>query len=170
MAASTATASVVARRDIPERLGLPQPAVVIGGFGGLNPRLIVERHLDKENKRSAMVDGVASLPGPGLLYPAARKDAESYAESLRDKGIAVAFHLALLSTGPKTWEWRTFSPRRVGTSRCSARCPAWWIRPSHAETSSRRRVSLLSYFASTRTTRVVTATGVWRPTASGPQC
>jgi len=53
VAALTATASVVVRRDIVGRLGLREPTVVIAGFDRPNLRLIVERYLDEENKRSA---------------------------------------------------------------------------------------------------------------------
>lgn len=101
VAALTATASVVVRRDIVGRLGLCEPAVVIGGFDRPNLRLIVERYLDEENKRSAVVDWVAALQGPGLLYTATRKDAESYAKSLREKGIAAAFYHAGMSAAQR---------------------------------------------------------------------
>ncbi|MBX9641318.1 MAG: ATP-dependent DNA helicase [Mycobacteriaceae bacterium] len=97
VAALTATASVVVRRDIVARLGLREPTVVIGGFDRPNLRLIVERYLDEENKRSAVIDWVAALPGPGLLYTATRKGAEAYAEGLRDKGIAAAYYHAGMS-------------------------------------------------------------------------
>ncbi len=101
VAALTATASVVVRRDIVGRLGLCEPAVVIGGFDRPTLRLIVERYLDEENKRSAVVDWVAALQGPGLLYTATRKDAESYAKSLREKGIAAAFYHAGMSAAQR---------------------------------------------------------------------
>lgn len=101
VAALTATASVVVRRDIVQRLGLREPTVVIGGFDRPNLRLIVERYLDEENKRSAVIEWVAALPGPGLLYAATRKDAESYAESLRDKGIAAASYHAGMSAAQR---------------------------------------------------------------------
>jgi ATP-dependent DNA helicase RecQ len=94
--ALTATASVVARRDIVKRLGLRDPTIVAGGFDRPNLRLIVERYLDDEDKRASVVDWVAALQGPGLLYTATRKDAEFYAERLRDKGItAAAYHAGM---------------------------------------------------------------------------
>ncbi|KQH75226.1 recombinase RecQ [Mycobacterium gordonae] len=101
VAALTATASVVVRRDIVGRLGLREPTVVIAGFDRPNLRLIVERYLDEENKRSAVIDWVAALPGPGLLYTATRSDAESYAESLREKGIAAACYHAGMSAAQR---------------------------------------------------------------------
>lgn len=101
IAALTATASGVVRRDIIGRLGLHRPDVVVAGFDRPNLRLIVERYLEEENKRSAVIDWVAALQGPGLLYTATRKDAESYAESLRDKGIAAAFYHAGMSAAQR---------------------------------------------------------------------
>ncbi|OBH81027.1 recombinase RecQ [Mycobacterium scrofulaceum] len=92
--ALTATASVVVRRDIVDRLALRDPAVVVGGFDRPNLRLVVERHLDADEKRSAVLEAIPGLPTPGLLYVATRKDAESYAEALRAKGIAAAIYHA----------------------------------------------------------------------------
>lgn len=101
VAALTATASVVVRRDIIGRLGLRRPDVVVAGFDRPNLRLIVERYLEEENKRSAVIDWVAALQGPGLLYTATRKEAESYAEGLRDKGIAAACYHAGMSAAQR---------------------------------------------------------------------
>ncbi|OBH94162.1 RecQ family ATP-dependent DNA helicase [Mycobacterium scrofulaceum] len=92
--ALTATASVVVRRDIVDRLGLRDPAVVVGSFDRPNLRLVVERHLDADEKRSAVLEAIPGLPTPGLLYVATRKEAESYAEALRTKGIAAAIYHA----------------------------------------------------------------------------
>ncbi|OBJ55737.1 ATP-dependent DNA helicase RecQ [Mycobacterium sp. 1423905.2] len=94
--ALTATASVVVRRDIVDRLGLHDPSIVVGGFDRPNLSLTVERHLDDDDKRSAVLDTVPTLQGPGLLYVATRKDAEFYAKGLRDKGIsAAAYHAGM---------------------------------------------------------------------------
>lgn len=92
--ALTATASVVVRRDIVDRLELRDPAVVVGSFDRPNLRLVVERHLDADEKRSAVLEAIPGLPTPGLLYVATRKEAESYAEELRIKGIAAAIYHA----------------------------------------------------------------------------
>jgi ATP-dependent DNA helicase RecQ len=92
--ALTATASVVVRRDIVQRLGLRDPAIVVGGFDRPNLRLTVERHLDAGDKRSAVLDALPGLPGPGLLYVATRNDAEEYAGGLRAKGLTTAAYHA----------------------------------------------------------------------------
>ncbi|MDD4866567.1 MAG: RecQ family ATP-dependent DNA helicase [Mycobacterium sp.] len=92
--ALTATASVVVRRDIVERLSLRDPAIVVGGFDRPNLRLAVERHRGAQDKRSAVLDTLPGLPSPGLLYVATRKDADSYAEGLRGKGLTAASYHA----------------------------------------------------------------------------
>lgn len=94
--ALTATASVVVRRDIVDRLGLRDPAVVVTGFDRPNLHLAVQRHLSPKDKRRAVLDVVPGLPSPGLLYVATRKEAESYAEALRGKGIrAASYHAGM---------------------------------------------------------------------------
>lgn len=92
--ALTATASVVVRRDIVDRLGLRDPAIVVASFDRPNLRLVTERHLDADDKRSAVLDALPGLPTPGLLYVATRKEAESYAEALRAKGLTTASYHA----------------------------------------------------------------------------
>ncbi|MDT5147624.1 MAG: ATP-dependent helicase RecQ [Mycobacterium sp.] len=92
--ALTATASVVVRRDIVDRLGLHDPAIVVSGFDRPNLRLAVARHLDDGDKRRAVLDALPGLPGPGLLYVATHRDAESYAEALLDKGLTTAAYHA----------------------------------------------------------------------------
>ncbi|MCK0174325.1 ATP-dependent DNA helicase RecQ [Mycolicibacterium sp. F2034L] len=96
VAALTATASVVVRREISERLRQRDPLVVVGDFDRPNLRLEVEQFLDDDDKRSAVLDTVTGLTGPGLLYTATRKDAEQYAETLNDRGVrAAAYHAGL---------------------------------------------------------------------------
>lgn len=97
VAALTATASVVVRREIVERLHLRDPLVVVGGFDRPNLRLEVEQFLDDDDKRAAVLDTVAGLTGPGLLYTATRKDAERYAEALQERGRRAAVYHAGLS-------------------------------------------------------------------------
>jgi len=60
-------------RDIVDRLGLRDPAIVVGGFDRPNLRLVVQRHLDADDKRSAVLDELPALPSPGLPYVATRK-------------------------------------------------------------------------------------------------
>jgi ATP-dependent DNA helicase RecQ len=94
--ALTATASVVVRREIVERLALRDPLMVVGSFDRPNLTLEVRRFLDDDDKRRAVLDTVAALSGPGLLYTATRKDAERYAEALTAGGMrAAVYHAGL---------------------------------------------------------------------------
>jgi ATP-dependent DNA helicase RecQ len=101
VAALTATASGVVRREIVERLRLDDPVVVVGGFDRPNIELVVEHYVDDDAKRAAVLDAVAELPGPGLLYTATRKDAEGYADALTERGLKAAVYHAGLSSGER---------------------------------------------------------------------
>jgi ATP-dependent DNA helicase RecQ len=50
--------------------------VIATGFDRPNIRLEVEHHVEDHHERAAVLDAAATLPGPGLLYTATRKDAE----------------------------------------------------------------------------------------------
>ena len=96
--AMTATATSPVRTEIIERLGMDDPAILVGDVDRPNIELNVRRHSEKSGKRDAVIDEVAGLPKPGLLYTATRRGAEEYAEALQDRGInAVAYHAGLSS-------------------------------------------------------------------------
>ncbi|WP_245233944.1 ATP-dependent DNA helicase RecQ [Mycobacterium sp. PS03-16] len=99
--ALTATASVVVRREIAERLRLRDPLMVVGDFDRPNLTLEARQYLRDGDKRAAVVDTVAELPRPGLLYTATRKDAERYAEALGERGIRAAVYHAGLSAADR---------------------------------------------------------------------
>ncbi|MGE2714777.1 RecQ family ATP-dependent DNA helicase [Mycolicibacterium litorale] len=99
--ALTATASVVVRREIVERLRLRDPLMVVGNFDRPNLTLEVQQFLRDADKRTAVVDTVAELTGPGLLYTATRKDAERYAEALTERGVRAAVYHAGLSAAER---------------------------------------------------------------------
>lgn len=89
----TATASPPVRDEIQQRLRMKDPLVLVHGFDRANIRLDVVRHLDDRDKRSAVIEQVAELKGPGLLYAATRKDTEAYAAELTERGLrAEAYH------------------------------------------------------------------------------
>ncbi|GAA4266718.1 RecQ family ATP-dependent DNA helicase [Frondihabitans peucedani] len=95
--ALTATASLPVRREIVDRLGMRDPAIVSHGIDRPNIRLAVVRHADADAKRDAVADEVVAraeaAPGSGLVYVATRKDTESLAAILRDRGLsAEAYH------------------------------------------------------------------------------
>jgi ATP-dependent DNA helicase RecQ len=90
VAALTATASPPVREEIIDRLGLDDPFVLARGFDRPNIHLAVERHEEDAAKRRAVVERVAGLRPPGLLYVATRKDAGRYAEELAGRGLRTA--------------------------------------------------------------------------------
>ncbi|MDQ0617250.1 RecQ family ATP-dependent DNA helicase [Arthrobacter globiformis] len=93
VAALTATASPPVRDEIQQRLRMNDPLVLVRGFDRPNIRLDVVRHLEDRDKRRAVVEQVAELRGPGLLYAATRKDTETYAAELTERGLrAEAYH------------------------------------------------------------------------------
>jgi ATP-dependent DNA helicase RecQ len=114
VAALTATASVVVRRDIVERLELTEPAVLVGGFDRPNISLAVQRFVDDDEKRSAVADFVAGLNGAGLLYVATRKDAEAYAETLRKAGLTAATYHAGMTKAQRDAVHAGFRESREG--------------------------------------------------------
>ncbi len=59
-------------------------------------RLTVRTYTDDPSKREAVSRWTAEAPAPGILYTATRKDAEAYAERLREDGVdAEAYHAGL---------------------------------------------------------------------------
>ena len=94
--ALTATASNPVRDEIVERLGMREPAILLGDVDRPNITLAVRRHTDDDEKRDAVIGEVAGLPHPGLLYTATRRASEQYAEALRTRGLrAVAYHAGM---------------------------------------------------------------------------
>ncbi|MCS5715169.1 RecQ family ATP-dependent DNA helicase [Herbiconiux sp. CPCC 205716] len=91
--ALTATGSAPVREDIVEKLHLTDPRVQVSGFDRPNLHLRVVRHESADDKRRAVIEQVAALEVPGLLYVATRRATEEYAEALRERGRrAAAFH------------------------------------------------------------------------------
>jgi ATP-dependent DNA helicase RecQ len=102
--ALTATAALPVRRDIVTRLGLRRHGEVIASFDRPNLRLAVQHHSDHHRKREAVVVHVRTLLADpnmplGLLYTASRKDADFYAEELRNTGLrAASYHAGMKAT------------------------------------------------------------------------
>jgi ATP-dependent DNA helicase RecQ len=95
--ALTATAAPPVRREITERLGLRDPAVVVRGFDRPNIHLAVERFSDADAKDDALVERVAAGEGgAGIVYAATRARTEELAGRLAGAGVAaVAYHAGL---------------------------------------------------------------------------
>ena len=95
--ALTATAAPPVRREITERLGLRDPAVVVRGFDRPNISLAVERFSDADAKDAALVERVAAgKHRSGIVYAATRARTQALAERLAGAGVAaVAYHAGL---------------------------------------------------------------------------
>jgi ATP-dependent DNA helicase RecQ len=110
--AMTATAAPPVRQDIVERLGLRDQRAVVAGFDRPNLRLSVERYLDDDEKRAAVVERVLELArgtGSGLLYVATRKDTDRYAEELAAAGPRVAGYHAGMPAAERDRVHRQFT-------------------------------------------------------------
>ncbi|MFC7431615.1 MULTISPECIES: RecQ family ATP-dependent DNA helicase [unclassified Agrococcus] len=91
--ALTATASAPVRDEIVERLGIPEASVLVGDLDRPGIALSVVRHVDDDAKRAAVVDQVAALPTPGLLYASTRAGTQRYAEALAERGLrSLVYH------------------------------------------------------------------------------
>ena len=99
--ALTATAALPVRQDIVTRLGLRRHGEVIASFDRPNLRLAVQHYSDDHRKRDAVTLHVRTLLADpatqlGLLYTASRKDAEFYAQELRNAGLrAASYHAGM---------------------------------------------------------------------------
>jgi ATP-dependent DNA helicase RecQ len=97
--ALTATGSPPVREEIVARLGLTDPYLASGGFDRPNISLAVSRHTEERAKRDAVIEQVAGLPTPGLVYTATRAGTERYAAALAERGLrAAAYHAGLKSS------------------------------------------------------------------------
>jgi ATP-dependent DNA helicase RecQ len=86
VAALTATGAEPVREEIAERLGMRDPLLVVRGVDRPNIDLTVHRATSPEEKRRSVLALVPTLPRPGLVYTATRREAEEYAEALGDEG------------------------------------------------------------------------------------
>ncbi|MFF3349081.1 RecQ family ATP-dependent DNA helicase [Streptomyces sp. NPDC002779] len=94
--ALTATAAAPVRTDIIEHLHMRDTHVVTTGTDRPTIHLAVRTFTDDPAKREAVARWTAGERGPGILYTATRKDAETYAERLRQDGVdAEAYHAGL---------------------------------------------------------------------------
>jgi ATP-dependent DNA helicase RecQ len=90
VAALTATAAPPVREEVVEKLRMRDPRQVVRGFDRPNLELRVRRFTDERSKRDAVVEHASTLPLPGLVYTATRKDTERYAEALAERGLRAA--------------------------------------------------------------------------------
>jgi ATP-dependent DNA helicase RecQ len=94
--ALTATASPPVRREIVERLGMDEPAVVVRGFDRPNLHLAARRFTEEHVKERELIEAVREAKKPGIVYIATRKASEELAAALREAGVAAeAYHAGL---------------------------------------------------------------------------
>jgi len=94
--ALTATASPPVRDDIVSALRMRDERVLVFGFERPNLHLSVVRSPDERSAEEALLEGVASMPGTGLVYVATRARAEELAERLGTaERPALAYHAGL---------------------------------------------------------------------------
>ena len=108
-AALTATAAPPVREEIVERLGMRRPRQVVRGFDRPNIYLEVEREMDDDAKRKAVVERALLEKKPGLVYVATRKDAEHYAEELAAAGLRAESYHAGMKRAERERVHRAFS-------------------------------------------------------------
>ena len=90
----TATAAPPVRQEIVRRLGLRDPAVVIGDFDRPNIRLSVTRVRTADDKQRELARAVGDLGGPGIVYAATHASAQAAHDTLAAGGQSVTLYHA----------------------------------------------------------------------------
>jgi ATP-dependent DNA helicase RecQ len=90
----TATAAPPVRDEIVRRLGLRDPAVVIGDFDRPNIRLSVTRVRTLDDKQREIARRVGDLGGPGIVYAATHASAQAAHDTLAAAGQRVTLYHA----------------------------------------------------------------------------
>lgn len=94
--ALTATGAQPVREEIVERLGLRDPLLVVRGVDRPNIDLEVRRASSAGEKAREVADLIPTLPHPGLVYTATRREAEEYTAALLERGLrAETYHAGL---------------------------------------------------------------------------
>ena len=99
--ALTATAPPPVRDEIVRQLEMVDPLVVVRGFDRPNIHLAVEMHTDAGDKRAALLDWIASVPGPGIVYAATRRETGELAAAARERGLRAEAYHGGLAAGPR---------------------------------------------------------------------
>jgi ATP-dependent DNA helicase RecQ len=92
--ALTATAAPPVRREIIRRLGLRDPAVVLGDFDRPNLRLSSHHCGSLPDKERELVRAARELPGPGIVYAATHASAQAACDALSSAGEQVRLYHA----------------------------------------------------------------------------
>jgi ATP-dependent DNA helicase RecQ len=95
--ALTATAAPPVRQEIIRRLGLRDPAVVIGDFDRPHIQLSVHRARTVSDKQQELVRSAGGLAGSGIVYAATHASAQAAHDTLAAAGEQVTLYHAGLS-------------------------------------------------------------------------
>jgi ATP-dependent DNA helicase RecQ len=95
--ALTATAAPPVRTEIIRRLGLRDPAVVIGDFDRPHLHLSAQRVRTVDDKDRELVRAATEMDGPGIVYAATHADAQAAHDALASAGERVQLYHAGLS-------------------------------------------------------------------------
>ena len=95
--ALTATAAPPVRQEIGRRLGLRDPAVVMGNLDRPHIELSVRRVRAIPDKQRELVRAAGELAGSGIVYTATHADAQAARDALRSAGEQVTLYHAGLS-------------------------------------------------------------------------
>ncbi|SME88079.1 RecQ family ATP-dependent DNA helicase [Pseudobacteriovorax antillogorgiicola] len=87
--ALTATATAKDRQKIQDLLELAKPKIVTSQYARKNLSLKVFRSRSRDDHQNALLQGVLSTEGSGIVYVATRKLCNEIHESLRQAGVAV---------------------------------------------------------------------------------
>jgi ATP-dependent DNA helicase RecQ len=99
--ALTATAAPPVRDEIVARLGMEDPALVVGSFDRPELWLEVRRFEDEDAKAAALLDEIGEQEGSGLVYVATRRAAEELAATLVERGVAARHYHGGMAAGPR---------------------------------------------------------------------
>jgi ATP-dependent DNA helicase RecQ len=100
--ALTATAAPPVRDEITARLGMRDPALIVGGFDRPEIWLGASRHDDETLKHRHLRNALSGAAGSGIVYAATHRHADDLAADLAARGHRVAAYHAGLSGAQRT--------------------------------------------------------------------
>jgi ATP-dependent DNA helicase RecQ len=100
--ALTATAAPPVRDEIAFRLGMRDPALVVGGFDRPEIWLGATQHADETHKHRHLLNMLSGATGPGIVYTATHRHADDLADELTARGRRAAAYHAGLSGSERT--------------------------------------------------------------------
>jgi ATP-dependent DNA helicase RecQ len=111
--ACTATATAQVREDILQTLELDEPGIFVTGFDRPNLRLSVLPARSRAHKEELVLDEIARVGRPALVYCATRRNVEKVVQLLRGRGESVAGYHAGLDSAERTRIQESFMNGRM---------------------------------------------------------